>query len=440
MKYVALIALLAAIACFVYFILRMRKIIKNHEIGQSTYKVEGKEKKELLLLIGIFGGLLTAAALANFLAKFSEGAKVLEYFAVVLGPAIAGISLAFAIGSFMLFYYKKELDEKQKKFFKYAWMISFIVMILGIWLYTEGIAEHIAYPLVSGFSTQDGWLRGGELGGGLQIKWYGIVIVSGALLCYAITDHMTYQKTKKHGEIDTLFILAFLFGIFGARLWYCLVLEKGNVNIFEMSKGGLAVQGGAILGIAAGVTYMLLFKKHIDVRFMMDVAIPTILLAQVAGRWGNFFNQEVYGSPTSINNLWYLPRIVRYNMDIYKLTYNGVQHIGYSVPLFFIEGTINLAGYFFIRYFLGKVCKFHVGLGYQAAAYLSWYGMVRILLEPLRDTEFEYSQSFFTAIGMFAGGLLLMLGFFILHKKRMNAGLEDYHGDKIKKLENSQEK
>ena len=434
MGILAIITLVAASGCFGYFIYKMTRILKDHVIGQEKYKIEGKNRLELLILVGLSGALLAASAVSGFIAKDYMHTKAIEYIAVIFGALLFGSALTFAIGAFMLYYYKLDLDEKQKKFCRYAWPLGFVVMVLALWLYTEGVAWHVAYPLISGFSTRDGALIGGEISsGGLQIKFYGIVIVSGALLCYAITDHMTYKKFKKHGLIDTLFVVAFIFGILGARLWYCLVLEPklylANPGyILMITDGGLAVQGGAILGITAGVTFMLLFRKYIDVRFMMDVAIPTILLAQVAGRWGNFFNQEVYGQVTTWEKLWYLPTIVRRNMLI-----DG----DYRVPLFFIEGTMNLVGYFFIRYFLGKVCKFRIGLGYQAASYIAWYGMVRVILEPLRNGEFEYGQSWYVAFGMLGAGLLGILGFYILHRIRMEKGLEDENGDKIKTAENS---
>jgi phosphatidylglycerol:prolipoprotein diacylglycerol transferase len=253
---------------------------------------------------------------------------------------------------------------------------------------------------------------------------------------------MTYKKFKKHGLIDTLFIVAFLFGILGARLWYCIVLEPevyfgGDAPplyfLYGIVDGGLAVQGGALLGIIAGVTFMLLFRKYIDVRFMMDVAIPTILLAQAIGRIGNFFNQEVYGAVTTYDNLWYLPTIIRKNMEI------GGQ---FRVPLFFIEAVMNIGGYFLIRYLLGKVAKFHIGLGYQASSYLVWYGIVRVVLEPLREgytastaTEgFGYLQSYITAFVFIGIGLAMIAGFYIYHRIRMNKGIEDKFGDKVERV------
>ena len=434
MGILAIISLVLGLASFGYFIFRNIKITKNHEIGQEQYKIAGKERIELLVAAGLTGlfFLVSAVCLAD---AYDWKLKFIEGFALAIGPFIAGISLCVALGGFILFYYKLDLDEKQKKFAKFAFPIGFLALFLGLYVFSEGIANHISYPLVNGISTS-GWTHPDDGGSGFGVKFYGILIVSGALLCYAITDHMLYKKYKKHGLIDTLFIVAFLFGILGARLWYCLVLEpdyflkEPAMIILGIANGGLAVQGGAILGIVAGVTYVLLFRKYISLRIIMDIAIPTILLAQAIGRWGNFFNQEVYGLEVTREQLWFLPTIIKNNMYI-----DGA----YRVPLFFIESCINISGYFIIRYVLGKVLKLNCGLGFQASAYLVWYGLVRVLLEPLRDgyhaateTEgFGYIQSYITAFVMIGLGVLMAVGFFVWHKVRMNKGLEDKFGEKI---------
>ena len=443
MKYVGIMCIVAAVLCLGYFIYLMTKLCKAHVIGETKHKIEGKERKGYLIYCALTAALFMVAALVLYLelAK-AHGYKWYEFIFTILGSFIFGGALCIGSGAFALFYYKPDLDDKQKKFCGYAWPISVAVVILSLLLFTEGIANHITYPLASGVSFSDGWIYGGDPGDGFKIKWYGVFIVSGALLCYAITDHMTYKKFKKHGLIDTLFIVAFLFGILGARLWYCIVLEPetyfgGDAPplyfLYGIVDGGLAVQGGALLGIAAGVTFMLLFRKYIDVRFMMDVAIPTILLAQAIGRIGNFFNQEVYGAVTTYESLWYLPTIIRNNMLI------GGE---YRVPLFFIEAVMNISGYFIIRYVLGKFAKFHVGLGYQASSYLVWYGIVRVVLEPLREgytastnTEgFGYLQSYITAFAFIGIGLLMIAGFYVYHRIRMNKGIEDKFGDKVEKV------
>ena len=430
MNIVGFVCLGLAIACFIYFVIRANKISKLHNPGEAKYKIQGKELTELIVTTAGTGFFL---ALASLMMVLHKGYKVnfFEAAGAIIGPAIAGIGLSIAIGSFILFYYKLDLDDKQKNFCKWGFPLGFIGVFLGLYLFSQGIAAHIAYPLVNGISTGDGFTYPHSATSGLAVKFYGILIVSGALLCYAITDHMMYQKYKKHGLIDTLFIVAFIFGILGARLWYCIVLEPeyyfgGEAPplyfLYGIVDGGLAVQGGALLGIIAGVTYVLLFRKYIDLRYIMDVAIPTILLAQAIGRWGNFFNQEVYGAATSVKNLWWLPAIVKNNMYI-----EGA----YRIPLFYIESCMNIAGYFFIRYFLGKVCKLNCGLGFQASAYIAWYGMTRVILELFRDAEFKYIQSFVTGFVMMGIGLAMAAGFFALHKVRMNKGLEDKCGDKI---------
>lgn len=430
MGIVAIVMLVLGLASFGYFIFRVVKISKTHEIGQEQYKIQGKQRIELLLTAGLAGifFLVSAVCLADakkWTLKFHEG------FFLAFGPFLVGVALCVALGAFILFYYKLDLDEKQKKFAKFAFPLGFVGVFLGLYLFSQGIAAHINYPLPNGFSTGDGVTYPGVASSGLSVRFYGILIVSGALLCYAITDHMMYLKYKKHGLIDTLFIVAFLFGILGARLWYCIVLEPeyyfgGEAPplyfLYGIVDGGLAVQGGALLGIIAGITYMRLFRKYIDLRYIMDVAIPTILLAQAIGRWGNFFNQEVYGAATSANNLWFLPSIVKQNMFINEQ---------FRMPLFYIESCMNIAGYFFIRYFLGKVCKLNCGLGFQASAYVVWYGMTRVILELFRDPEFRYMQSFITAFVMMGIGLALAGVFFAIHKVRMNKGIEDKFGEKI---------
>ena len=446
MTIVGIIAIIAALACLGYFIFRISKIVKGHVIGENKHKIEGKERTELLALMGITGALFATAALSLLLVigyRFeARTARWYEFIFTIFGSLIFGGALAFGIGAFAFYYYKTDLDDKQRNICKYAWPFCLALVFIGLWLFTEGIATYIYYPLVSGISFTTGFIRGGDPGQGFKVKFYGILIVCGALLCYVITDHMTYKKFKKHGLIDTLFIVAFLFGILGARLWYCIVLEPelyfgGSVPplyfLYGIVDGGLAVQGGALLGITAGVTFMLLFRKYIDVRFMMDVAIPTILLAQCIGRWGNFFNQEVYGAVTTEEALWYVPTIVKYNVYI-----NGE----FRVPLFFIEAMMNLAGYFIIRYLLGKVAKFHIGLGYQASSYLVWYGIVRVVLEPLRQgytsstktNGFGYLQSYITAFVFIGVGLAMIAGFYVYHRIRMNKGIEDKFGDKIEKV------
>ncbi len=112
----------------------------------------------------------------------------------------------------------------------------------------------------------------------------------------------------------------------------------------------------------------------------------------------------------------------------------------YRVPLFLIEGLMNLAGYFIIRYFFGKVCRCHIGLGYQASFYIIWYGMVRAVLEPLREgftlnvghsEAYGYMQSWITSFVMIGVGILAFLMFLTIHLVRKHKNKENQYGEKI---------
>ena len=432
-----IIGLALGFACLGYFSYLLSKFTKEHIIGESSIKIEGEHKKKFLGLV-VAQGIFVIISSIGFILWRQYNLGPLEWTILILGSYLFGLSFDVLIGGFVLYYYRTDLNEKQRKVCRMATFLAIPVLLIAIILTTEGFARYIdySYGLPNGLSFKKGLIYPESYDVGFAVRFYGILIVTGALVSYFVCDHYFFKKYKKHGLLDTCFVFALIMGIIGARLWYCLVLEPEEFlanpgNIIRIFDGGLAIQGGAILGIIAGVSFLLIFRKYVDIRFAMDVAVPSILLAQVIGRWGNFFNHEVYGAAVSANSLWWLPTIIKNNMFI-----DGE----YRLPLFIIEGLINLTGYFFIRYFLGNVCKFKFGLGYQASFYLIWYGMVRAILEPLREgftlkvgtsEAFGYMQSWIVAFAMMGAGLLLWLIFFIIHKIRMNKNLEDKYAQKI---------
>lgn len=424
-----IIGLILGLACCGYLVYRLVQFCKRHEVGVEHPKMEGTEKIIFMALV-LAQGLFTIISSYGIIATKGWTLNAGEHVMLIFGSYIFGSAFALGLSSFVLYYWRPDFDEKQRKIARILTFVSIPLLIIGLILFTEGFAHHIPLgeALPNGISFTQGLVSPHSSNTGFTIKFYGVLIVCGALFPLAITDHMFYKKYGAHNLADSLFIFAFLMGVIGARLWYCLILEPEHylanpVDILKITNGGMAIQGGALLGIAAGVSFVLIFRKYIDIRYAMDVAIPTILIAQCVGRWGNFFNQEVYGAGLGTDALGFLPTIIRNNMFI-----NGE----YRVPLFLIEGSINLAGYFIIRYFCGKVLKCHVGLGYQASFYLVWYGIVRIIMEPLRNSSFEYNQSWVTAFVMMGLGVALFIMFFVIHKIRKNKKLENEYGDKIK--------
>jgi len=133
---------------------------------------------------------------------------------------------------------------------------------------------------------------------GRPIYWYGILIATGVLL--GIYLAMGYARRLNYDPemILDFALLAIPFGIIGARLYYVVfqweIYKNNPVDIFKIWQGGLAIYGVVIGGIIAGV----IFSRWRKINFwdLADIAAPSLILGQAIGRWGNFFNQEAYGS------------------------------------------------------------------------------------------------------------------------------------------------
>ena len=198
---------------------------------------------------------------------------------------------------------------------------------------------------------------------GYDIMWYGVLIASAMVLGIFIM----YVRAEKHGidkeRILDIVIFAIPAGVIGARLYYVLAnwsFYQGDIyKILDIRAGGLAIHGGLIAGILVAI---LLFRRY-KIRPLngLDLAIPVVALAQSIGRWGNYFNQEAYGSPTN------LP---------WAINVNGVM----VHPTFLYESIWCLL-LFFLLSFLDKKRKFE---GEIFLLYGILYSLERFFVEALR--------------------------------------------------------
>ena len=405
------IGLLIGVGCFGFMLYKLIKFCKASPLGGLTPKVVGLDR---ILFIALTAAVGVGTILSNYglVLYFHMPLKAYEHVLMIFGSYFFGTGTSLLVSSFGMYYYRPDLDEKQRKVARILTFAAIPFVVIGAWIFSDAFAPYVTYPLVNSISFTKGIVYDdGTIG--FNIKFYGILIVTGAAICYFVCDHYFFKKYEKHGLLDSCLLVCFPMGIVGGRLWYCLVLEPGT-NIFAIRDGGMAIQGGALLGIISGVAFMLIFRRYINIRWAMDIIIPTILLAQVVGRWGNFFNQEVYGAAADISKYWWLPKMVKYNMII-----DGE----FKVPLFFIEGVINLVGYFIIRYGVGKALRKWLSLGDISMCYLIWYGIVRIALEHLRDGEFEYQNSWITAVVFVAIGVAGIIAFHVYDLIKKKKGL-----------------
>ncbi len=409
---IALCLGLIAYGVNLYFIITF---IKKPPLGDETPKID-KKLRIILLSLNLGIGLLTIFSSLGLTKLLPEGQSLDagEIVMLIFGSYLFGCAVTLLTSSFALYYYCPKLDEKQRKISRIVTFASIPFIIVGLWLLSDAFALHITYPLFNGISFTQGLIRPTSTGDlGFNVKFYGILIVFGAGVSYVISDHYFYKEFGKHGIIDTLLVVAFPAGIIGARVWYCTVLEP-TTNLFAIREGGLAIQGGALGGIVVGVAFMLIFRRYVNVRWAMDVIVPTILIAQMIGRWGNFFNNEVHGLASEMSNWWFLPKMITHNMQYSSTTTSLAGTSQMYVPLFLIEGVTNTIGYFLIRYGVGRGLKRWTAHGDQAMLYVIWYGLTRYLLEPLRSSSYEYNNSWVMAIVMIAIGVLGIIVFHVI--------------------------
>jgi len=270
-----------------------------------------------------------------------------------------------------------------------------ILFFMGL----EAIEPALNYPLPKGIPFENP-----------IVTFYAVFILSGAFLAYTLTEREFMKLGKKKGYVEDVFVIAFPAGILGSRLWYVWgqwELEFANQplwKIFAIWEGGLAIMGGALGGALVGIIYVLTKRKDINILQAIDIGVPTILVAQAIGRWGNFFNQEVYGQIANVDQWMWLPTLIREQMTI-----NG----SFRVPLFLIESMINVTGYFVIRFGVGEALKHIKRPGDQALMYLVWYGLTRGIMEPLRNPLYNMGNagdwSFIWGWVFFAAGLVAIL-------------------------------
>ena len=328
--------------------------------------------------------------------------KAYELTAAIVGGVLTGFLGSVSLFSFLFHYYgggeSKGISESFDKWMFKALMAAFPLFLISMLFLTEGFANYVTYPLVNGFSFTKGFVRPSSYERP-NIAFYALCILSGAIYVYFLCDHKMYLEYGKHGILESTFLVAFPAGILGARIFYVI----GNWNlefasepwykVFMIWEGGLTVIGGAFLGIVVGVSWFIWRNKGYNIFVAVDIIVPAILIAQAVGRWGNFFNIEVYGHLSPVRNWMWLPTFIWKNYSINPSNGLALDDNMIHVPLFFIECLTNLLGYFVLAHLFGIKLRKYTQLGDLAFGYIIWYGLTRLFLEPLRDAEFNMGDN-----------------------------------------------
>ena len=195
-------------------------------------------------------------------------------------------------------------------------------------------------------------------------------------------------------------------GIIGARLYYVLFnfsyYSAHAGEILQVWKGGLAIHGALIGG--AGAYFLFVWRRKIPALLYADIMVPGILFAQALGRWGNFFNNEAFGRPTSLPWKLFIPEQFRPSQ---------YADFSYFHPAFLYESIWNFVGVAVLVWMLRGTRK----NGKIFFLYLIWYSFGRFFIESLRTDSLYFGQlraAQLASAVLFLGGIL---GLLILRKK-----------------------
>ena len=244
--------------------------------------------------------------------------------------------------------------------------------------------------------------------GPISIRWYAICIVSGLILAVYLSMKEAPRKKIDPDAIIDFILIAFPLAILGARLYY-VIFEWGYYSqnlgeIFAIWNGGIAIYGGLLTG--ALVLYLFSRRRLIEPIDFLDIAAPSVMIAQSIGRWGNFFNQEAYGA--AVKSLNYLPSFIRDQMYI-----DG----SYRQPTFLYESIWNLLGFLLIL-ILRRKPQF-LRQGEITAFYLIWYGFGRMIIEGMRTDSLMFAG---LRVSQWLSMILILVGLaIIIYQRRKKA-------------------
>lgn len=195
------------------------------------------------------------------------------------------------------------------------------------------------------------------------------------VLCSVLSIAYFWWRQKYSWEILQIMVIIIIpTAIFGARFWFVLWNGGwGNFWIFS----GLSIHGGVFISTFCVSIYGYTKRQQIDYRTAFSIVLPNVILGQVIGRWGNFDNHEVFGAPVDSSALDWMGAMKSHMLIA------GDDGAHYRQPLFFYEFIANGIGYIVMVLILLR--KNWLKPGVVGACYLIWYGIVRLIMEPLRD-------------------------------------------------------
>ncbi len=240
--------------------------------------------------------------------------------------------------------------------------------------------------------------------GPLHLQLYGVCVLLGFFVWVLVTARLWQRGGGDGIEAAWACLLAAPVAFIGARLYHVItdygVYSANPTGIFDVAQGGLS-----IFGAVAGGIFALVFYANVrgwPIATFLDCAIVGIPLAQAIGRWGNYFNQELFGRPTDLP--WGL------HVDEAFRPYGYATYEQFH-PVFLYESVLDI-GVFIALGLLWRPLHERFRPGCIVGAYLILYGVVRVLMELLRSDPSNMIGPF--RLNLVVAVLVLLTGALIL--------------------------
>lgn len=273
--------------------------------------------------------------------------------------------------------------------------------------------------------------------GGFEIRFYGMVIALGFILGYLLIAKEA-KRTNQDPEMYLDYMLWLVIpAILGARIYYVVFslsdyvkegqsLKDTILGMINIRGGGLAIYGGVI----AGIIVLLIFAKtrKVSVMLMLDTCAMGLLVGQILGRWGNFFNREAFGGYTDSLFAMALPvewfggknyllstvnnGIITQEMIDHVVNIDGMEFIQVH-PTFLYESLWNL-GVLLIIFLYRRHKKFD---GEMFAMYIWGYGLGRVWIEGLRTDSLMLPGINFKVSQLLAAICVVAASVYIIYKR-----------------------
>ncbi|MDO8484109.1 MAG: prolipoprotein diacylglyceryl transferase [Candidatus Limnocylindrales bacterium] len=224
--------------------------------------------------------------------------------------------------------------------------------------------------------------------GPLTVGWYGLAYVAGLGVAYQILVRLARRAGEDSEVVPNGMIVVAIAALIGGRLYHVIdqwaLYQDDLLRIVLPPYSGLGVYGGIVTGLVTVVVYARM--KGLPFWRWADIIAPALFAMQAVARWGNFFNQELYGPPTTLP--WGIPiecvhRIAAYPCETFPFEMTRFH------PLFLYESLSGLVGAV-VLIWLGFRLRSWLRPGDLILIFFAWYGIARFGLETLRQDNWTF--------------------------------------------------